>query len=275
MAFRTSKLKYVVCISDLHAGSAFAPCPPKIATQYDLNVYASRVQCWLFQCWQHFLDDYVPSIVGKEPFAVVVNGDAKEGLHHGSKELVCVSEKVHTRIAIDLLRPLANRAAEFYVVAGTECHTHDDEDEIGEKLGAVRCGDTDRYAPDYWDLKVRGCLTSFRHHIGTSARRGLLATQLSLQLMEEQGIAAGGLTEAPRFIVRSHRHTFGSYDDGDGGAMVLPPWQLPTRHVHNKVPVAIRGAKIGGVVLDYSRVADPFDLPTVHRKLYRVGKAGK
>jgi len=104
MAKRDTKLKYLVCVGDLHAGSAFAPCPPTISAMYDTSVSASRVQNWLFDCWQHFTDEYVADVVGKEPFALVLNGDLKEGLHHGSKELVCVSENVHTRIAVERVK---------------------------------------------------------------------------------------------------------------------------------------------------------------------------
>jgi hypothetical protein len=269
MATAKTDVSYVVSVGDIHAGSAFAPCPDEIAGQYDLTIHASRVQRWLTRCWEHFTDEYVPAVVGRRKFALLVNGDVLEGNHHGGHQLVSAAVKVQRRIALELLRPLAARASEVYVVKGTECHTRDDEEDIAAELKARRCPDTDNFAPDWWDINVRGCLTSFRHHIPATSRRALKGSQLSIQLIEEQAEAAGAGTPIPRVVVRSHRHTYGSYDDGCGMAVVLPAWQLLTRHGHKVVPAAQRGIMVGGVVLDYSRVSDPFDLPTVHRNLYR------
>lgn len=269
MATAKTDVPYLVCVGDLHAGSAFAPCPPRIASAYDLTIHASRVQNWLYRCWTDFYGEYVPSIVGRKPFALVLNGDLIEGNHHGGRQLIASSQKRQAEIAVDLLRPIAEKAAAVYVIKGTECHTLDDEEEIARKLGAVKCPATDNDAPDWWDIRVRGCLTSFRHHIPATSRRALKGSQLSIQLIEEQAEAAGAGTPIPRVICRSHRHTYGTYDDGCGMAVVLPAWQLLTRHGHKVVPAAQRGIMVGGVVLDYSRVADPFDLPTVHRNLYR------
>lgn len=272
MATAKTDVPYVVAVGDIHAGSAFAPCPDEIAGQYDLTLYSSRVQQWLTRCWGHFADEYVPAVVGRRKFALLVNGDVLEGNHHGGHQLVSAAVKVQRRIALELLRPLAARAAEVYVVKGTECHTRDDEEEIAAELKARRCPATDNFAPDWWDINVRGVLTSFRHHISTSSRRALGATALGVQLNEEQVQAAGAGTPIPRVVVRSHRHVFGAYEDGNGMAVVLPAWQLHTRHAHKVVPASQRGAMVGGVVLDFSQIANPKDLPVVHRKLYRVSE---
>lgn len=259
----------VVVLGDLHAGSAFAPCPATIQAEDDLTVGASRVQTWLRQCWEHFTDDFVPSIVGRRPYIVVTTGDLIEGVHHGGSQLVWRSEPRHADIAVELLRPLTKKAKAVYCISGTETHTKSWEEDIGNRLGAVQDEQTGRYAPDWLDLDVRGVLTSARHHVGTSSRRALLATQLSMQLIEEQVGAAGSGGKIPRVVIRAHRHTYGTYSDGDGMTVVTPAWQLLTRFGHKVVPAAQRSLKVGGVVLDYSRCSDPFDLPSVHAKLYR------
>lgn len=269
MAFAQTDAPYIVCVGDLHAGSVFAPCPPRIRAAYDIEIHASRVQQWLHACWLDFTEKFVPSVVGRNKYELELNGDLIEGLHHGGQQLISDKTRIHRQIAIDLLEPLAAKARRIYAVKGTECHTRDDEEEIGKILKAVPCPSTDNHAPDWWDIRVRGCLTSFRHHIPATSRRALKGSQLSIQLIEEQAEAAGAGSPIPRVVVRSHRHTYGSYDDGCGMAVVLPAWQLLTRHAHKVVPAAQRGIMVGGVVLDYSRVRGPADLPTVHRKLYR------
>lgn len=234
----------------------------------DIGISASRLQTQLRQCWEHFTNEFVPAVRRRRPFVLVLNGDLIEGVHHGGKQLIWNSEPRHAEIAIELLRPLASKAKAVYCVAGTECHTKSWEEHIGKALGAVLDETTDRYAPDDLDLNVRGYLTSFRHHTSTSARRGLQATKLGVQLVEEQSGAAGSQTPVPRVVVRSHCHVWGSYKEAGGHSIVVPAWQCFTRYTHKAAPAAKRMLNVGGIVLDYSLCTDPKDLPAVFEKLY-------
>ena len=269
MATASTDVPLVVVIGDLHAGSAFAPCPGSIEVDDGLTVMASRAQTWLRRCWDHFRNDFVPAVVRRRKFILVVTGDCIEGVHHDEEELVWRSEPIHSEIAINLLRPLAKRAEVVYAVRGTRCHTKGWDNKIAEEIGAVQCEQAGLFAPDSLDISVRKCLTSFRHHTTTAGRRAGQATKLAAQLVEEQVGAAGSLTPIPRVIVRSHCHVFGSYTDGDGLSITTPPWKVMDRHSHNVVGPAERTQKVGGVVLDYSACVDPLDLPSVHSKLYR------
>lgn len=262
---------FVVVFGDLHAGSTIAPCPEKIELPDGMVLHRSKVQTWLTDCWTHFCQQFVPTIVGKRPFVVVNMGDSIEGDHHGGNQTVTRDSESQRAIALGLISLLVRRpnCHRYYGIAGTECHTRGHEEVLNHQLGAPRCSITRRYAPDYLDLKVGDCLTSFRHHIPTSTRRGALGSQLSVQLMEEQGVAAGAKDDIPRVVVRAHRHAPGTYTDHDGLSLVTPPWQLFTRHTHKVAAPAWRGAKVGGYVLDYTKVEGEFDLPMVHAKIYR------
>ena len=105
----------------------------------------------------------------------------------------------------------------------------------------------------------------FRHHIGTSVRRALSATQFSIHLGEEQVEAANNGEVIPRVLCCAHRHKFGVWEDDRGLAVVSPPWQMLSRFAHKVVSQA--RIKPGVFILDW-RDREDGELPKVLKRLY-------
>jgi hypothetical protein len=260
----TDQPRVLVILSDIHAGSSKAVLPPGFVTVEGNEVKQNVLQSWQWQCWQR-MQDFVADRVGADKFGLVLNGDLIEGIHHGTKEIISSEVGDHATAAIQLLEPIAARAARVFVVRGTEAHVNNHEHTIAKKLGAVLNPELGIHAFDRLTLEVAGVRCVFRHHIGTTMRRGLAGSQLSLQLAEEQVEAANNGEPIPRVLACAHRHKGGVYKDDNGMCVITPAWQALTRFAHKVVSPA--RCKPGVIILDW-RNCNEGDLPQVHEKYY-------
>lgn len=261
-------IRILVVLSDIHAGSSKALLPPGFVTLEGMEVAQNAYQRWLWECWQR-ANAFIDETVGNRPWALVLNGDLIEGIHHGTKEIISPEVADHRRAAMEILRPLAKRATKTFVVKGTECHVNNHEVGIGEELHAVKDPTTKLHAFDRLTLDVAGVRCVFRHHIPASVRRNLSATQLSITLGEEQLEAANNGEPIPRVVGAAHRHKPGYYQDDNGLCFVSPPWQVLTRHGHKVVSAA--RTKPGVQILDWTDREDG-ELPEFKRKYYEAPK---
>ena len=220
----------------------------------------NKIQEWLWARWLAF-QQAVLELAGPDPFDLLVNGDAIEGRHHGTTQLVHADPSVQARIAVGCLKPLAELANRVFLTVGTNVHVGSSEYSIGDKLNAEKHPDTDLRAAQNWQIDYNGCLVSARHHIGTSGRAALYATQLSVRLAEERTQALNAGHRVPDFLVRSHRHTAGYYASGSAGIITTPAWQVLTEHGHKVVGDAV--PVVGGFFLDW-RGLPKKALPVVH-----------
>jgi hypothetical protein len=257
-------IRLVLVLSDLHVGSTKALLPPDFKTLEGNEVKLNAMQEWLWECWVR-ANAFIEEVADGDPYALVLNGDLIEGIHHGTKEIWSPEVKDHIAAAYQLLAPVAKRAAHTFLVRGTECHTNNQEVSLGEMLGAERCKETGLAATDRLTLDVNGVRHVFRHHIGSTIRRGLAGTQLSINLAEEQVEAVNNGESLPRVVCMAHRHKFGIYQDDNGMAIVSPPWQGLTRFGHKVVSQA--RTKPGLFILD-SRGQQHGQLPKVWNKTY-------
>lgn len=262
----TKPIEIIVDISDLHVGSTKALLPPNFVTLEDQPVRQNPIQVWLWECWKR-THDYIAGVVGDAPFALVVNGDVIEGVHHGTKEIISPEVADHRDAAVEVLTPLVMMAKKFFLVRGTECHVNNSEHSIGAQLGAVQNPESKLHVFDRLTLEVKGVRCVFRHHIGTTTRRGLAGTQLSMNLVEEQVEAANNGEPIPRVLCCAHRHKPGIYRDDNGMTIVTPAWQVLTRFGHKVVSQA--RCKPGVVILDW-RNCNEGDLPQVHEKYFQA-----
>lgn len=260
--------KLIVGISDLHCGSTVGLMPPDFVTEEGNELKQNPLQRWLWDCWQRF-DGWVGEVTNGDPYVLVVNGDATEGNHHGTKQVISPSTKDHVACAEQTLDRLAKRAQEVVLAKGTECHTGSDEITLGKILGAVRDPDTNsrrqQHAFDRITLEIHGTRCAFSHHIGASLRSYLEASQMSIAVNEEHMAAVTNGEPPPTVIVRSHRHRFGYYGNDHSLCVVTPPWQALTRFGHKVVPSA--RCHPGGVILDW-RESELGGLPRLHHKTY-------
>lgn len=221
--------KLVFVLSDLHCGSTVGLLPPDFVTGEEQTVKQNAAQKWLWSCWLDSLK-WAETLAGKDPYAVVVNGDLIEGNHHRTTQIISPDVSDHIKASIECLAPITKKSARTFIVKGTECHTGSAEAGIVKALGLPDP------AVDRLNLDVNGVRCVFRHHIGTSTRRALAATQLSIQLSEEQVEAANNGDVLPRVLGCAHRHKFGYYEDNHGLCFVTPPWQALTRFGHSGQP---------------------------------------
>jgi hypothetical protein len=256
----------IVVLSDLHVGSTKGLLPDGYVNVEGAEVNQNAIQQWLWSCW---LDarEQIGQIIGGRKFALVINGDAIEGVHHGTKEIWSTEIGDHALAAVQLLAPLANDADRVFMVRGTESHVNNHEASIGAKLGGDINPELGIAAFDRLTLDVHGVRCVFRHHIGTTMRRGLAGSQLSLSLAEEQLEAAANGEKVPQVIVCSHRHKPGVYSDNNGMCIVTPAWQVLTRFGHKVVSAA--RCTPGFQILDWQG-KNTGELPHVHSRYYQA-----
>lgn len=213
----------------------------------------NAIQAWIWECWGRFWED-VYRIVGDRRFALVVNGDAIEGLHHRTMQVVHDDPGCHIKIAAMLLKEHAQRASKVYITRGTEAHVgHSSESGLGSMIGAEKHPAGDTYAPYHWLIRHRksGLVMSVKHHMTTTSRHSLEGSAMGIQLAEERMQCANAGWQMPDVVVRSHRHIPGHLQNSSGASFIaLPAWQALTSYGWKVVPNAI--PILGGAIVDLS-----------------------
>lgn len=265
-------VKLAVVLSDIHCGSTVGLMPPNFVTAENQEISQNPIQRWLWDCWRR-AQDFAGKIAGGDPYALLLNGDLIEGIHHGTKQVISPDVKDHVGAAEQALEPFVKNAECIFVVRGTECHTNNHELTLGKILGGRADPDSNPKKPlhafDRLQLDIHGCPCALSHHIGTSVRDYTEATQLSVVLNQELVNAQRNGERTPKVVVRAHRHRFGFFGNGHELCFVTPPWQAQTRHVH-KVVTSTR-CHPGILILDW-REKERGELPAFHSKIYEAPK---
>lgn len=252
--------RVLVIISDIHAGSTKAILPPDFVTLEGQPIGQSASQEWLWAGWVEF-KQWLSGIVNPKEYAVVLNGDLIEGNHHGTKEIWSPETGDHAKAAIEILAPVARRAAKTFVVRGTECHVGSAEISIARTLGAEINPEVQQ---PYWDrlsLDMCGVRVSIRHHFPTTSRVHLEASQHSIQMGNAILEAVRVGETPPRILIGAHRHRPGHWDDGQNMTIVTGAWQTLTRFGFKVVPDGRPCPRV--YVLDW-RDKEDGELPVVH-----------
>src|SRR5512133_2789135 len=138
--------------------------PPAFVTLAENVIEQNPVQLWLWQCYQDALKE-----LPRKLDAVVIVGDATEGLHHGSEDVISTDWMDHRDCAIAALRPLTSRAKHVFATLGTACHTQSIEHAVAKACGAKQINHS-RYAHDVLYLECAGHLANFQHHCSPTSR---------------------------------------------------------------------------------------------------------
>lgn len=224
-----------VVVSDLHCGCRLGLCPPEGVALDDGGTYLpSRLQSKVWAFWREAWDDWVPHVTHGEPYALVVNGDAVDGVPHRATTPISANLEDQTRIARAVLAPLVERASAYYHVRGTEAHVGKagvEEERLARDLGAIPNEDGMYARYELWARCGPG-LIHFLHHIGVTGSSAYEATAVNKELNEEFAEAARWREEPPDIIVRSHRHRHIEVRvptaRGYGIAFTTAAWQLKT-----------------------------------------------
>ena len=247
----------LVVISDTHSGCRLALVPPQGVKLDDGGEYKpSEFQRGLWGYWRTFWDEFVPEATRGEPFAVVHNGDAIDGVHHNSTTQISHNLEDQQEIAYALLKPIVELCeGRYYHIRGTEAHVGKsarEEEALAKRLNAIpnKEGQYARY--DLWK-NVGDRLVHLLHHIGTTGSAAYEATAVHKELIEEYNEAARWDKRVPDCIVRSHRHRNLEITiptrKGKAIAVVTPCWQGKTPFAW-KIPGArLSLPQFGGIVI--------------------------
>jgi len=245
----------LVVVSDTHCGCQLALCPPVVMLDEGGEYHQSPLQRKLWAMWQDFWGDFVPTVTHGEPFAVVHNGDAIDGVHHNSTTQITHNLKDQVAIAIEVMQPIVEACeGRYYHVRGTEAHVGKSaatEEGLAKALGAIP--DAHQSARnDLW-INVGGGLVHLLHHIGSTGSLAYETTAVMKELTESFVEAARWGRKPPDMIVRSHRHRYVELaiptSNGKARAIVTPAWQGKTPFCW-KIPGArLTTPMFGGIVI--------------------------
>lgn len=258
--------RQAIVISDTHCNSTFGLCRPEGHKRDKTGDYhPSKLQLEIWRCWEHFWTEWVPNVTRGEPWDLVINGDAIDGDHHQTPEIISRNMTDQHRAARDTLQGCVNMCkasgGSYYHVRGTFAHVGQsaaNEELLAEQLGAVQGQDG---AYSHYRLKLRlghqdrSVLVQFRHHIGTSFSPVSKGTALVRAQAASYYQAGKWKREIPQFKVFSHRHTHGQWlevgADGKCIVVVTPGWQGITPWAQGKADIL--DAEFGGILI---RVGD-------------------
>jgi hypothetical protein len=256
----SEKVNNLIVVSDTHSGCRMGLLHPD-GTPLDGGgrYLPSKVQQKMWALWEEFWGEWVPEATRGEPFDLVHNGDALDGVHHHSTTQISHNLEDQQRIAEAVLRPAVEQCkasgGTYYHIRGTEAHVGQSgeyEERLARTLGAKPNAEGQFARYDLWK-RVGSCLVHLLHHIGTTSSAAHEASAVNAELTAEYVEAARWGREPPDFIVRSHRHRSIAVDlnsaKGYAAAIVTPAWQLKTPYVW-KIPGArISEPQLGGIAI--------------------------
>ena len=249
----------IIVVSDLHCGCQLGLSSADGVSMDDGGTYLpSKLQMKVKAMWDEFWGEWVPMVCRKEPFAVVVNGDAIDGVHHGSKTQISQNLTDQRKLAEKILYPVVQACeGRYYHIRGTEAHvgkSAEEEESLAKSLGA-RPDDEGRYAR--WELWVMigNALAHITHHIGTCGSMAYETSSPQKELEQLYVEAARWGERPPDVIVRSHRHrnveTRIQTKRGFATACVTAGWQLKTPFVFKVAGGRVTQPQIGGSLVRY------------------------
>jgi hypothetical protein len=269
MATRTPKPRLLVLTGDHHFGGTGALLPPNFRTLEGQTIGQNSLQKWMWECWEDAWR-WVDALAANDPWGLVLMGDEVEGNHHRTKEIISPDDSDHFKAAVQALKPIVAKAHSTFVIEGTECHTHNMEAALGEKLGCRINPETGLHVFGRLALDVCGVRFVARHHIPATSRPYLEASQLSIQLGVERIECVRRNETPPRILASAHRHRPGDFCDRHGISLVTHAWQGLTRHGRKVVPA---GSPLPGIyVLDWRGIPDG-QLPQLHVREYEPPQA--
>lgn len=188
-------------VSDLHVFSRYGLIPPAHLSTAKLPT--ATVHEYLWKCWEDFCTR-CPRLD-----ALIVNGDWIEGENptkRDAMDAVTDDENLQIDAAVETLRPLREKATDFWVVRGTPWHEGKHftaVESAARQLDANRWTDK-RYTGLVLEGSFHGLSLNVTHHMTTGAiYAGTLATRTNLFAAAAELL---GKTIPADVIIRSHAH---------------------------------------------------------------------
>lgn len=265
------RIRNVVVLSDTHFGSKLALCPPKVKLDEGGYYKASNLQLKIYKHYINCLYDFIPSVIGKEKFIVVHNGDIIDGDHHNTSTIITRNLRDQENIAVEVLSEFykIRGFSGFYFIRGTSAHSGEAaecEERIAQRLNAIPDSNGNYTRYELW-LKFgsRGILAHFSHHVSTTNSSAYESTAPYKEMIEAYVEAGRWKLQPPDVIIRSHRHrhfniTIDSYNQ-NAMMIVTPAWQLKTPYVYRSLLGRSSLAQIGLII-----IREGSEVPVYERK---------
>jgi hypothetical protein len=248
----------IIVISDTHCGCRLGLCHPQGAALDDGGTYLpSKLQLKVWSYWEEFWDRWVPQVTKGEDYVIVHNGDAIDGVHHGSTTQISHNLEDQGDLFYRIMLPRIShpKCKGYYHVRGTEAHIGKsgvEEERVAKKLRAIP-NDQKQFARwELW-LDMGGDFVHFLHHIGTTSSSAHETSAINAELSAEFVEAARWDQQRPSVIVRSHRHRSAEVrlptDDGYATAVVTPAWQLRTPFTYKIAGARLAPPQFGGILI--------------------------
>jgi hypothetical protein len=254
---KTDPSNNLVVVSDLHCGCRMGLCPPRGASLDDGGDYKpSKLQKAIWSHWDEFWGEFVPVATHGEPFTVVINGDAIDGVHHRSTTQVSHNLFDQKKIAYEVLKPVVEACdGRFYMIRGTAAHVGESgvqEEELAKALGAIPNDEGQYSRYELWKRVGKGLVHAL-HHVGTTGSSHYESSAVHAEMIAEFVESARWDGQPPNIVVRSHRHRYLKTEfataRGFGMSVVTPGWQGRTPFTF-KIPGArLAPPQFGGLVI--------------------------
>lgn len=266
MSTVTTGVNNLIVVSDTHCGCRLGLCPPSVKLDDGGTYEPSKFQKKLWAIWREFWDVWVPEVTRGEPYDIVHNGDAIDGVHHRATTQISHNIQDQILVAYAALLPEADKArskgGRYFHIRGTEAHVGSSavyEEQLAHMLNAVpnEQGQYARY--DLWKRvgestrRVPAPLVHLLHHIGTTGSAAHESSAVNAELTAEFVEAARWDEDHPDYIIRSHRHRHISVElntkRGYARAIVTPAWQGKTPFVWRVPGARLTEPQVGGICI--------------------------
>lgn len=250
-------------VADQHCGSTVG-LMPLTWEKLDGNTVAQNAAQQVV--WEQWLEQWetLNGLRKKRDRLIVVNvGDAVEGVHHGTTQLITTrldeQERIHIACmekALELVH-FDRSTDELWYIAGTAAHVGPGasaEENIVRTLLGIPAGEGVRQVHYHLRRRVNGVLVDVAHQGPTiGSRVWLRGNQLQAYLRDYYFECLENGQAIPRYVIRAHRHQFvpATWYRCDGGVAidgyVLPANTLKGEFASAIVPKAL--AHVGMVIV--------------------------
>ena len=222
---------------------------------------ANELQLWLLERWLIFTDIVLRK---SDPYILILLGDLVDGARQHGTFQTWGTQQAQNAAAVDLLRPLANRAYKVMGVRGTNCHggmSGQDDAAIVKELG----GET-RYR---WRIEIEGTdgLWDIAHHARRDTREHTLGNS-AMSIVRQTLLRCARTGERkPDYVIRGHAHECDILSHQGITAALCPGWKLQDEYTRKLDPASL--ADIGGLIWENGKLT-PYLYPPDPDPITRV-----
>jgi hypothetical protein len=236
-------MKRIVCVADTHVGHVCGLWHPNAVDKYGRPLVMSEGQRWLYDRWQEFQSRM------KKIDVLLFLGDHVEGVgaRTSVKEFMTTDVDIQISTAVELFKPIVEKAKEVFMISGSDyhCSIYEDFDKrISNELGISWMPDEPQ------DFMVEDVVISIRH--GKGGPLWYRATKMDKELIANLMAAACDVAHKANLILRAHYHFYGWLEYLTQMIVAVPCWQLQTPYM-KKHSADKFFPDIGAVIIDVDK----------------------